>query len=263
MNINWSTVFFQIINFLIIIWILKKYLFKPVLSSMDKREQIIQDKLLEAKEAKFKAEKEYEKLKMKIHSLEREKNNIMANTYKKADIEYATLLKTFNAEMAGKRNAFEEQMIMEREFLRHSIKDMAGKTIIKTVQDALTELANTNIQSAIIQNFINQIYNKNFKKINDLKKYYEKEKYINIYTSFEIDENSKKEIINAFTNIIEKQITNINFVINNEIICGIEVSCPPLLISFGMNTYINELTKNIDNGLAKLTKTKKIEDEEK
>ena len=69
MNINWSTVFFQIINFLIIVWILKKYLFKPVLSSMDNREKTIQNRLKEALAEKQLAEKEKKKFEEKIKSL--------------------------------------------------------------------------------------------------------------------------------------------------------------------------------------------------
>ena len=151
MNINWSTVFFQIINFWIIVWILKKYLFKPVLSSMDKRERAIQSRLKEAENAKNKAEKEKQNLLNKIASLEQSKASILAEAYKKADAEYAIMLKSFNAEMAGKRKAFEEQVVLEREFLRNSIKDLAGETILKTLADALQNLANTNVEKAILE----------------------------------------------------------------------------------------------------------------
>ena len=40
------------------------------------------------------------------------KLNILADAYKKADVEYAMLIKSFNAEMEGKRKAFEEQIVL-------------------------------------------------------------------------------------------------------------------------------------------------------
>lgn len=263
MNINWSTVFFQIINFLIIVWILKKYLFKPVMSSMDSREKTIQDRLLEAKEAKENAEEERKNFEYKIRSLEREKNDIMADAYKKADVEYATLLKTFNAEMAGKRKAFEEQMVMEREFLRNSVRELAGNTIVKTVADALSDLADTDIQEAILSNFINKANQGKIKKSEELKKYYENGEKISIRTAFEISSETKKEIVSALSKIVDKKISKIDFTIDSEIVCGIEIVCPPLLISYGMNTYIEELKQNLDDGLADLTKTAKHSDDKK
>ncbi len=263
MNINWSTVFFQIINFLIIIWILKKYLFKPVISSMDNREKAIQNRLLEAKKAKENADKERKNLEYEIRSLEKEKSDIMAEVYKKADAEYATLLKTFNAEMAGKRKAFEEQMTMEREFLRNSIRELAGNTIVKTVADALSDLADTDIQNAILLNFINKANQGKIKKSEALKKYYEGGEEISVRTTFELSDKSKKEIISALSQMIDNKISKINFIIDKEIVCGIEITCPPLLISYGMNTYVDELKQNLDDGLAELTKTTKYSDDKK
>lgn len=262
MNINWSTVFFQIVNFWIIVWILKKYLFKPVLSSMDKREQTIRERLRDAEEAKKNAEEEKQRLLKKIDDVEKAKSAVMADAYKKADAEYATLLKTFNAEMAGKRKAFEEQITDEREFLRTSIKEIAGNTIVKTVATALSELADANIQSAIIEKFISKAKSGTIEKTDDLKKYYEKNKKVSVHTSFEINETEKKQIKSIISEVVGEDVKHIDFAEDKGIICGIEVICPPLLISFGMDTYIVELQKNLDDGLAELTKTKKIDSDE-
>ncbi len=263
MNINWSTVFFQIINFWIIVWILKKYLFKPVLSSMDKREKIIQAKLKEAEVSKKNAEKEKQNLLNKIASLEQSKASILAEAYKKADMEYAVLLKSFNAEMNGKRKAFEEQVILEREFLRNSIKDLAGQTILLTLSDALQNLANTDIEKSVLENFILKLKSKNVEKLSELKKYYQKNKKLSIYTSFDLDVKTKQLISHNIAESIGIKSIKIDFEKHQDIICGIEVVCPPLLISYGVNTYISEFKKNLDNGLAELTKTTKFVDEKK
>ena len=263
MNINWSTVFFQIINFWIIVWILKKYLFKPVLSSMDKREKMIQAKLKEAEDAKKNAEKEKQNLLNKIASLEQSKASILAEAYKKADMEYAVLLKSFNAEMTGKRKAFEEQVILEREFLRNSIKDLAGQTILKTLSDALQNLANTDIEKSVLENFILKLKSKNVEKLGELKKYYQKNKSLGIYTSFDLDTKTKHLISSSIADVIDVKNIKTEFEKHHDIICGIEIVCPPLLISYGVNTYISEFKKNLDNGLAELTKTTKDVDENK
>ncbi len=41
MLINWFTVVAQIINFLILVWLLKRFLYKPVLKAIDEREKKI------------------------------------------------------------------------------------------------------------------------------------------------------------------------------------------------------------------------------
>ncbi len=263
MNINWSTVFFQIINFLIVVWILKKYLFKPVLNSMDIREKTIQDRLKDAEDAKIDAMHEKERLESKIHSLEKAKTDIMAESYRKADNEYSVLMKTFNAEITGKRKAFEEQMIVEREMLRNSIRDLADKSIVETISNALSDLANAKIEDQILYNFIEKLDNGKLKNQDELKKYCKKDNPITVNTSFEISKENKKNIEDKFKKLTGEKSLNINFKIDEDIVCGIEILCPPLLISYGVNTYIDEMKKNLDDGLAKLTNTEKTVAENK
>jgi len=45
MEINWFTVIAQIVNFLILVWLLKRFLYKPVLKAIAEREQKIASRL--------------------------------------------------------------------------------------------------------------------------------------------------------------------------------------------------------------------------
>ena len=67
MQIDWFTLVAQIVNFLILIWLLKKFLFRPVQNVMKKRENEITSRLEEARNRLNEAEKkveEYQKLKL-------------------------------------------------------------------------------------------------------------------------------------------------------------------------------------------------------
>ena len=48
MLIDWFTVAAQVANFLILVWLLKRFLYKPVLTAIDEREKRIADQLQEA-----------------------------------------------------------------------------------------------------------------------------------------------------------------------------------------------------------------------
>lgn len=54
MELNWSTFVLEIINFLVLVWILKRFLYRPVLAALKQRQDRIEQKLDEA--AKLKAE---------------------------------------------------------------------------------------------------------------------------------------------------------------------------------------------------------------
>ena len=43
MTIDWFTVGAQIVNFIVLVWLLKRFLYKPVLAAIDAREKRIAD----------------------------------------------------------------------------------------------------------------------------------------------------------------------------------------------------------------------------
>src|ERR1035437_8882170 len=48
MLIDWFTVIAQVINFLILVWLLKRFLYRPILDAIDAREKRIAKELAEA-----------------------------------------------------------------------------------------------------------------------------------------------------------------------------------------------------------------------
>ena len=56
MELNWSTFAFEILNFLVLIWILKRFLYKPIMNVMARRQAAIEKTLREASDLKNDAE---------------------------------------------------------------------------------------------------------------------------------------------------------------------------------------------------------------
>ena len=51
MQIDWLTVAAQIINFLVLIWLLQRFLYRPITNAMARREARIEERLSDAKPA--------------------------------------------------------------------------------------------------------------------------------------------------------------------------------------------------------------------
>jgi F-type H+-transporting ATPase subunit b len=54
--IDWFTVFAQIVNFIILIFLLKRFLYGPIIAAIDKREENISARITEAEEKHLAAE---------------------------------------------------------------------------------------------------------------------------------------------------------------------------------------------------------------
>jgi len=57
-EIDWTTFVLEIINFLVLVWILKRFLYRPVLRVIEERRARIESELTEAKQAQDEAEKQ-------------------------------------------------------------------------------------------------------------------------------------------------------------------------------------------------------------
>ncbi|MBV8276588.1 MAG: F0F1 ATP synthase subunit B, partial [Verrucomicrobia bacterium] len=55
MLIDWFTVVAQAINFLVLVWLLRRFLYKPIVTAMDAREQKIASQLRDAERQKAEA----------------------------------------------------------------------------------------------------------------------------------------------------------------------------------------------------------------
>ena len=73
MEINWFTVIAQIINFLILVWLLKRFLYKPVLNAIDEREKKIAAQLSDAETKKAEAQKERDVFEQKNEAFDKER----------------------------------------------------------------------------------------------------------------------------------------------------------------------------------------------
>ena len=78
MQIDWLTVAAQIVNFLVLVWLLQRFLYRPITTAMRRREERIETLLAEAREARETAEAEERRLEEKEADLDARADEILA-----------------------------------------------------------------------------------------------------------------------------------------------------------------------------------------
>ncbi|MCQ8130983.1 F0F1 ATP synthase subunit B family protein, partial [Methylomonas rivi] len=78
MQIDWLTVAAQWINFLILMWLLRRYLYQPILQAMDKRQQAIAARAAAAVSKTEQAEQLARDYRDKLAELEAHRDALMA-----------------------------------------------------------------------------------------------------------------------------------------------------------------------------------------
>src|ERR1035441_4382574 len=73
MLIDWFTIGAQALNFLILVWLLKHFLYKPILNAIDAREKRIAKELADAAAKKAEAQKEQDEFQKKNEEFDKQR----------------------------------------------------------------------------------------------------------------------------------------------------------------------------------------------
>src|SRR5664279_6224779 len=78
MLIDWFTVGAQVINFLILIWLMKRYLYQPILHAIDARETRIAAELSDADAKRAEAQKERDEFEQKNEAFDKQRAELLS-----------------------------------------------------------------------------------------------------------------------------------------------------------------------------------------
>lgn len=251
MNIHWPTVVIQIVNFLILVIVLKKFLYKPVLGAMDAREKAVQDRIKEAEKREKEALKEKEKLEAIQAEFENAKTDEMAKVHKQAEEEKLELLKQANQEIRDKQLKFEQQMTVEKKSLYDAVSHIVAETLVNQTKDAFKELANADLENQMAEIFAKKLPEIKKSDLDKIVKNIKNNKEIEIASSFNIDEKNKKSIEKTLTEITNTK-PKITYKKDNKVICGIEIISDSIIVKWGFTKYIENFNKSLNEALSKI-----------
>ena len=245
MKINWFTVIAQVINFLILVWLLKKFLYKPILNAIDEREKKIRDQLKDADDKKAVAQKEQDDFKKKNEDFDQQKKALMDKAVADADAEKQKLIDGAKADADTLRTTIEKAAKEKQASDNAEIIEKTRQQVFVITRKALVDIASISLEEQSVNTFL-----KHLKELNDD----EKKQFIEMFktnsnailvrSAFELPEKQQKKINDTINEILDTKET-LQFKTAPEIISGIELSKNGYKLSWSFTEYLNSLEKNI------------------
>lgn len=87
MLIDWFTVGAQLLNFIVLVWLMKRFLYKPVLDAIAAREQKIAAELADAAAMKVEAQREREEFQKKNQAFDEQRAELLRQATDEANVE--------------------------------------------------------------------------------------------------------------------------------------------------------------------------------
>ena len=255
MLIDWFTVGAQMLNFLILVWLMRRFLYKPILHAIDAREKLIAKELADADTKKAEAQKERDEFKHKNEAFDQQRAALLKTATDEANAERQRLLdearKVADA-LSAKRM---ETLRTEARNLSQSISRRTEQEVFAIARKTLMDLATTSLEERVTEVFTRRLREINGKTKDDLGKALKTATDSALVRSaFDLPAEQQAAIQNALNETFSAAI-RIRFETAPELISGIELSTNGQKIAWSISDYLSSLKASIDELLNKKAET--------
>lgn len=226
MQFDWTTFALEIINFLVLLWILKRLLYKPVLGMLDARQQRISNQVLQAEEMHQEAEKLKVQYEGRITDWQTEQENMrlnLAQELARERIKQLAELKQSLADESVKERAREKALLaLQEEQLTTQAKDQAYAATTAMLKRLATQEMTASIARVFEQDLFN-LPEKERQLLSDSIVKYTNDGHLEIASAHPLDAFTQKRITSALSKVIP-QAQSFSFIEKPELIAGLRIS---------------------------------------
>lgn len=157
MLIDWFTVGAQALNFLILVWLMKHFLYKPIRNAIDEREKRIAAELADADAKRAEAKKERDEFQRKNEEFDQGRAALFGKVTEEAKAERQRLIEEARKAadiLSAKR---QETLRNDAHNLNQTIGRRAQKEVFAIARKTLTDLAEWSLEARIGDVFIRRL----------------------------------------------------------------------------------------------------------
>jgi F-type H+-transporting ATPase subunit b len=157
MQVDWITVAAQIVNFLVLVWLLQRFLYLPITRAMALREERIAVRLREAAEKRAEAESEAADYREKQQELERRREQMLTEAQEAAERERKSLERTAKDAVEQHKREWLRQLQDQREEFLRDLRESAAQHFYTMARRALGDLADAELEEQIVKVFLRKL----------------------------------------------------------------------------------------------------------
>src|SRR5579872_2782869 len=150
MLIDWFTVGAQALNFLILVWLLKRLLYKPILAAIDAREQRIAKGLADAAAKQIEADRQRDEFLRKNEDFNRQRTELLAQSTAAANAEGQRLIGV--ARQAADSVSADRQLALQGDLrsLNQALRTRTQQEVFAIAAQTLRDLATANLNERMV-----------------------------------------------------------------------------------------------------------------
>ncbi|MBZ0091356.1 MAG: F0F1 ATP synthase subunit B [Sulfuricellaceae bacterium] len=246
MLIDWFTVIAQVVNFLILVWLLKRFLYRPILAAIDAREKRIATALADADAKKAEAQKERDAFQHKNEAFDQQRTALLSQATDEAKAERQRLLDAARQAADAMSAKRQETLISEQQRLGEALTRRAREEVFAIARKTLADLAGTSLEACMAEVFMRRLRELDGQAKKSLAEALETASDPALVRSaFDLPAAQRAALQNALNETFAAEI-HVRFETAPDLVSGIELSTNGLKVAWSIADYLASLGKAAD-----------------
>jgi len=249
MEIDWFTFSFQIINFLVLVWLLKRFLYKPIINAMDRREESITQRVNEAMSARQDAEREAEDYRLKSQELDHAREKLLVEASRDVEEWKQGRFQEARTDVDRTRAEWLRSIKRERAAFLRDLRQRAGRQVHAMSRRVLAKLCGDSLEAQVIDSFLERLQQVDEQQRLEIAASIRNSHHkIFVETGFELPDESRNQVCSVISKYLTDGI-DIEFKVVPELICGIELKAAGFKVAWSAAETLDELEDEFAHAL--------------
>ncbi len=246
MGTDWFTFVAQIINFLVLVWLLKHFLYGPIINAMENREERIASRLQEAEEKMQEAEAREKEYREQVQEIQQRREEMLQNAEKQAEQRREELLEEIREEMDESEKRWHRAVQRNREIFLQQLRERVARVTIGVIRRILADLADDELERLIITRFAERLQDVDDEQWDSLVEQARSDgDELVVEASIEVPANLKERLSEAIRKNTGEGIS-VSYRKTDDLIAGIQIRAAGLKVAWSIDEYLEEVEKNLN-----------------
>lgn len=233
MELNWTTFALEIINFLVLLWILKRFLYRPVMQTLAERRAGIERILGEARATEAKASAMRQQFESRLADWEQEKAAARRRFETELDAERDRQMEALAKVLASERERSAAQDAHRLETQRRELAVQASTEARQFASTLFTRLASPELEGQLVQLFIEELAVLPEERLSAVRAGQNGHGQGILSSAFELSAEQRQHLSNAIDTRLGKAIA-LDFVVEPNLLAGARLALGAWQLDFSL-----------------------------
>jgi F-type H+-transporting ATPase subunit b len=246
MRIDALTVIAQVANFLVLVLLLRRFLYRPVAAAIAKRQQRIAEQLAEAAAREERARAETEQLERERGDLAAGRERLLEEAHAAAEAERLRLVEGARLEVAATERRWREDLGREqRTFLEATLMELA-RAAEGIARRALGDLADADLQERAVRLFLARVG-----ALDEPTRlaFAQHRGSLVVATAFALSPDSRRAVERGLKAQLREEV-ELRFDLDPALVCGVQLRAPGRVLGWSIDDYLESVHDRIAERIA-------------